>query len=106
MELAVFLRGDLDGGGERLDSLSLPELFRESQEKGLVSLRVGAPEAEAGGGGWTTGTGGSVDSEVDVTAGGDHGMAGSELAMLLNDSVRGGSLPSAGLSFGSRHSGR
>jgi hypothetical protein len=46
MELAVFLRG-LCAGGDRVVSFSFDVLFRESQEKGLVSFRVGGP----GGGG-------------------------------------------------------
>jgi hypothetical protein len=100
MELAVFLRGD---GWAVPVSLSLPVEFRESQENGLVSFRVGGGgavvEFVAGGGG-----GGGATAEVrgfglrdGESAVGDHGIDGSALVMLLRDIVLLGCSFSTGL---------
>ena len=100
MELAVFRRGD---GWAVAVSLSLPVEFRESQENGLVSFRVGgggaAVEAVAGGGG-----GGGATAEAREfglrdgdSAVGDHGIEGRALVMLLRDIVLLGCSFSTGL---------
>jgi hypothetical protein len=81
-ELAVFLRGDGIGGAE-LFSLSLLEEFRDSQEKGLVSFRVGG-----GGLGVDCGTGGAGLFKGDSMGGeGAHEAEGNALLTLPIDAV-------------------
>lgn len=81
-ELAVFLLGETIGcaGGCSLDEA------RESHEKGLVSfLPIGAGGAGAGA------TAAGVVFVGESTGGGDQGIAGKALVMLLNDLVLDGS---------------
>ena len=96
MELAVFRRGEMAGGGEE-EERSL-EGFLESQEKALVSFREGGAAAGAGAAaaaGWGGGeaAGGLDEVEVEstdvllVVAGGDHGMEGKAWVMLLREMV-------------------
>jgi hypothetical protein len=83
-ELAVFLLGEIGGGVVAPASLSFDE-FLESQENALVSFLVGP-------GGGTGASGGDARPNLEgesVVGGGDHGIAGSVLAMLLSDIVRG-----------------
>lgn len=87
MELAVSLLGERRGadGGDTAGSL-LVELL-DNHEKGLESL-LREVEVRSGAGGFS-GTGGPADAFVlggDSVAGGDHGIAGKEFAMLLKDS--------------------
>ena len=95
IELAVFLRPEVETGGVEFASLSLLEA-RVSQEKGLVSFRVdgggGGSSLDvgrsfAGGGGATAAVGGIGLREGDVSAGGDQGMEGRELVMLCREMV-------------------
>lgn len=89
----MFRRGEACGGGEV--SFSLLVLFRDSQEKGLVSFLVGGPGGggraaeDAACGGGAAGTTG--DLAGDGSAGGDHGMDGRAPVMLLMDIFLGGS---------------
>lgn len=85
-ELAVFRRCVVCGAG----TVSFPDVFRDNQEKGPVSFRVG------GGAGAANGKEGVTVVVVDdppgllagdEPAGGDHGIEGSALAMLLSDKV-------------------
>jgi hypothetical protein len=91
-ELAVFLLGDGVGctaGG------SFEEL-RESHEKGLLNfLPVGAGAGAGAAAGAATGAGGDGAAaggagglfDRESVAGGDHGMGGKALAILLKDMV-------------------
>jgi hypothetical protein len=88
-ELAVFRLGDTAGGEVAGTSLSLEELPLESQEKALLIFL-------AGGGG-----GGEIRPLLvgdSATGGGDHGMVGRELVMLLKDIDFGGWWPAGFLS--------
>ena len=70
-------------------SLSLLAEFRESHVNGLVSFRVGGGGLAvplAAGGGATAFAGGPGLFEGD-SAGGDHGIDGRALVMLLSESV-------------------
>lgn len=86
MELAVFLLGDTSAvvGGETAISFELE--FLDIHENGLVNFLVGGA-----GGAPPSGPGSPADPAIAAlgavsVAGGDQGIAGSELAMLLNDS--------------------
>lgn len=89
-------------------SLSLLELLRDSHENGLVSFLVGggggaateAAGAGAGGGGCIAEAGGLGLRVGDSAGGGDHGIEGRALVMLLSDIVLLGCSFSVGL-FGS-----
>ncbi len=86
MELAVFRRAV---GWVVGRSLSLLEEFRESQENGLVNLRVGGGGAavdKAGAGGGTTAEWEGFGLREESLGGGDQGMEGRALVMLLRDS--------------------
>lgn len=82
-ELVVFLRRDC--GGEV--SLSLIPELRESQENGLVSLRLGAGGAPD----WMVGAARADGDEARLFAGdsefGDHGIEGRAFAKPPNDKV-------------------
>lgn len=88
MELAVFLLGEVAAGG---GPASFCTEFRDSQENGLDNFRVGADGAEEIGAGADASECFGGDSW-----GGDHGIDGKALVMLLRDNVLEGSL-SAGL---------
>lgn len=84
IELAVFRRPVVwvCGGAE---SLSLLVEFRDNQENGLVSFRVGGPECCGGG---------EATAFIDSTGlfdgdspDGDQGIGGRAFVMLLNDKV-------------------
>jgi hypothetical protein len=79
-ELAVFLLGDTAGGEVAGASLSLEEFPLESQEKALEIFLAG-------------GGGGEIKPFLEgesVVGGGDHGIVGKELVMLLRDMDFGG----------------
>lgn len=94
IELAVFLRCEIADAGGGDTGVSLEVEFLDIQAKGLVNLRLG------GGGGIAAvgAAGGAIDPEplvvsaaallfaVESVAGGDQGIAGRELAILLSES--------------------
>jgi len=79
-ELAVFLLGEIKGITTGVWSF---EALLESHEKGLVSFRLnGAGASDTG----ATATGAVFVGE-SICGGGDQGMAGRALVMLLKDLV-------------------
>jgi len=82
MELAVFLLGDMAAGGETAVG-SLAEFLVSQEENALVSFLVGGGGAveEIGGGIW------ALVGGVSLVGGGDHGMVGKALVMLVREIV-------------------
>jgi len=89
IELAVFLLGETTGGG----TTGSFGVLLESQANGLVSFRLtgggGTGAGAGGGGGGGTAAGATAGGLLggESTAGGDHGIAGRALVMLLKDMV-------------------